>query len=134
MNQILKIVERRKLYIHLILFRVYIENEGRTDKGFHGNLQNEIQDLLNYEFKTEDYNTALEYLFSKGYTKYSNAECLTVEGRDYVENWASEFEILTVEEREELKSKLPERVVKFFKIMDKAHTVLSFIEKLQQFT
>ncbi len=50
MNQILKLINTRELYVHLIMFKVYIDTKGQTSKSYNGYLQTEIKELFGDEF------------------------------------------------------------------------------------
>ena len=129
MNEILRIIEKRELYIHIILFKIYIETEGRTDDLYGGELDKEIQTLLGENFNRNNLGTAKEYLMSEGLTKFSCRQ-LTTYGRNYIEEWARDFENLSESEKQELQQKLPTEVFDFFKLAEKAKTVLSFITQI----
>ncbi|WP_430907512.1 hypothetical protein [Maribacter sp. 2-571] len=129
MNEILRIIEKRDLYTHIILFKIYIENEGRTDNFYGGQLDKEIQSLLGENFNRNDLGTAKEYLMSQGLTKLSCKQ-LTTYGRSYIEDWARSFENLSESDKQELQQELPTEVFDFFKFAEKAKTVLSFITQI----
>lgn len=71
MNEFLRIIEKRNLYTHIILFKIYIENEGRTDVHYGGEIDREIKTLLGESFNRNDLATAKEYLMSESLTTYS---------------------------------------------------------------
>ncbi|WP_299183709.1 hypothetical protein [uncultured Aquimarina sp.] len=131
MNAILQIIEKRKIYTHLILFKLYIDSNGRTNQNYSGSLQSEIRVLLEDEFNLEDFNSATQWLNSKNYTRFIGATGLIDNGRDYIESWVMNFENLNQEEKEVLKEKLPEKVFHFLGIAADAYTVGTFIQGIQ---
>lgn len=124
MNQVLKLIQERELYVHLILFKVYLNTKGRTDKVYSGNLTKELTSLFESEFNREYFDTALQYLFTEGYTKYTSAQTLTVEGRRYFEQWIQEFAKLDESEKKLLNEKLPSKIKDFLGITKDAIVVI----------
>jgi len=129
MNKILKIIEKRELYTHIILFKVYINTQGRTDEFYRGHLEKDIEELMGDQFDSDDYYTATQYLFSEGLTEEGGFP-ITVSGRAYIENWANEFESLSESDREVLKKELQPKLFDFFGMAEKANTALSLIKSL----
>ena len=124
MNQILKLINTRELYTHLIMFKVYLDTKGQTNKSYNGNLQKEVQNLFGDEFDYEDFSTALNYLFTEGYTKYYSAQTLTANGRRYFEDWIYDFIELTEEEKTKINENLPEKIKTYLGIAKDALVVI----------
>ena len=93
MNEILKIIEERELYSHLILTKVFIGTNGRTNETYKGKLITDLKQLFGDEFNLVTFNTATNFLYSKGYFNYPSCTHLTVSGRDYFENFIKNFKI-----------------------------------------
>ena len=74
MNEVLKLLNTREIYTHTILFKVYLETRGNTSVAFRGNLQLEVKELFEDDYNYDDYSTALNYLYTEGYTKYYSAQ------------------------------------------------------------
>lgn len=129
MNEILRIIEKRELYVHIILFKVYIETEGRTDTFYGGNIRREIKELFGNEFNDSSLGIAKEFLMSENLATTSCRQ-LTTYGRSYIEDWAKEFETLNESEKGQLQEKLPIKIFDFFKFTEKTNNVLSFINQL----
>ncbi len=129
MNKILKIIETRDLYIHLILFKIYLETRGKTDTPFGGDMRRDLKELFGKEYSHDKYRVAEQYLESEGFTKY-NASCYTECGRRYFEDWIRDFENLNQEEHNILQKELSPKMYEFFGLAEKAKTVLDVISKL----
>ncbi|WKB82802.1 hypothetical protein QYR09_07135 [Cellulophaga lytica] len=133
MNEILKIIETRNLYAHLILFKIYLASKGRTDRGYSGNLRKDIQELFGENFKQEDFLIAEQYLNSKGYLFQENY-MFSDYGRDYFEDWIKNFLEIENKDIEVLESKLPGKIFNFFGIVEKGRSVLGFLNNLKELT
>ena len=131
MNQILKLIETRNLYVHLILFKIYLDTQGRTDTPFSGDMRNEIKELLGDEYTHDKFRIAEQYLESEGITQHMGS-CFTNHGRSYFESWIENFMELNDADIDKLDEELPTKVFDFFNFTDKAKTVLSFINQLIQ--
>ena len=131
MNQILKLIETRNLYVHLILFKIYLDTQGRTDTLFSGNMRNEIKELLGVEYTNDRFRIAEQYLESEGITQHMGS-CFTNYGRSYFENWIENFVELSDMDKAKLDDVLPTKVFDFFKFTDKAKNIVSFINQLIQ--
>lgn len=129
MNEILKIIETRDLYIHLILFKIYLSTKGRTDIFFQGNMIDDFKELLGEDFNREDFQLAEHYLRSEGLTQ-NWSKRLTRNGRDYFEDWIRNFENLSEEDQVRLQSELSPKMITFFGLAEKANTVLDIVSKL----
>lgn len=116
MNEILRIIELRELYVYILLFKIYIETEGRIDD-FCNYLERDVQLLFGEQFIYDNYLTAQEYLISEGLTN-EDGDGLTPYGRKYIEIWARNFETLTEDEKSHLQTKLPPKVFEFFKFTE----------------
>ncbi|WP_019039072.1 hypothetical protein [Psychroflexus tropicus] len=81
MKKALDILEVNNFYRHLILFKLYIENNGATDKYFR-NLEKDIKGLLKNDFSKDNLLTAINYLDGINYTK-NRAASLTIAGVEY---------------------------------------------------
>ena len=130
MNAILKIIEGRKLYTHLILFRLYIDTQGRTNESFRGNWMKELEVLFVGDFNKEMTRTAHQYLYSEGFTKYSNSQTLTPSGRGYIENWAREFSTIDESDKQILEQKLPTKVFEYLGIIADSYSVGTLVSQL----
>ncbi len=131
MNEILKILENRNLYTHLILFKIYLSTRGRTDTFFQGDMRKDFKELFGEEFSREDYQLAEHYLESEGLTQ-NFSKRLTNYGRDYFERWVTDFVNLNSEETQILETELPPKVFDFFGFTDKATKILDFVVKLKE--
>lgn len=132
MNEILKILEERELYSHLILMKVYLATNGRTNETFGGNLQKEFKELFGDEFDSSMFLTATQYLFSEGYVSNASATSLTTEGRTYFEGFVKNYQTITKEDKNLLLTKLPAKVTAFLGISANVVTVLDFLQKITQ--
>lgn len=128
MNELLKIIEKRELYVHIMLFKIHIQTEGKTNN-FCSFLARDIKLLFGESFSLDDYQTAQQYLISEGLTG-EDGDQLTPYGRRYIEDWARNFYTLSSEEKNILQEKLPKRVFDFFGFMEKTNTVMSFLNQL----
>ncbi len=61
MKTALDILETNNYYRHLILFKLYIEHHGVTNKHY-SNLRKDIKELLRDEFPMINYNAAINYI------------------------------------------------------------------------
>ncbi len=129
MNSILKLLETRDLYIHLMLFKIYLSSNGRTKFPYNGNLQKEMKELFASEYDIETYRIAEEYLISEGLVNDIFLG-LSVKGRTYFENWIKEFENLSKEDQENLNESLSPKISKFFELTDKVSKVATLVTKL----
>jgi len=135
MNQILKLIEKREVYNHIILFKIYLETKGNTDSFYGGNLRKDIHTLIGDDFTNEDFHNAEQYLQSSGYLRSSMSSCLTVQGRDYFERWIKDFGALTNEDKELLNKKLSAKAIAFLGITkDVAVTVGSVVKVVELLT
>lgn len=129
MNAILKLLEERNLYVHIMLYKIYVSHNGMIHYPPDGNLREEIKTLLGEDFSNENYRIAEEYLESEGYV-VDTFMGLTSYGRTYFENWIRNFEDLNLEEREQLQKELSPKMYDFFGLAEKAKTILDVISKL----
>ncbi len=130
MEDILKIIEDRELYSHLILAKVYIGTKGKTNESFIGDIQKELKALFNSEFNIEMYRIALQYLYSENLVKYSNASMLTNEGRAYFESFIKNLQKANEEDIKLLNTHLPINVSKFLGLSSNIITVVDFLNKI----
>nr|WP_315163577.1 hypothetical protein [uncultured Flavobacterium sp.] len=130
MNEILKIIETRELYSHLILSKVYISTHGRTNESYSGNLTSDVKKLFGDEFDLGMYNTATNFLYSEGYFNYPSCTHLTLSGRRYFENFIKNYKTLKQTDIELLQYKLPERIVDFLGISANIATIADFFVML----
>ena len=124
MNQILKLINRRELYVHLIMFKIYLDTRGQTNQTYKGNLKSEIKELFGEEFEYDDYSTALNYIYTEGYSKFPSVVNLTSSGRSYFENWIYDFTELTEKEKTSINEKLPEKIKKYLGLTKDALVVI----------
>jgi len=130
MNNILKLLETRNLYIHLMLFKIYLQSNGRTKNPINtSDLKNEIKEIFGDDYSHQDYLTAVEYLISENLVEDIQMG-LTIGGRTYFENWIIEFENLSKEDQENLNESLSPKVSKFFELTDKVSKVATLVTKL----
>ncbi|WP_151198018.1 hypothetical protein [Cellulophaga baltica] len=130
MNSILKLLETRNLYIHLMLFKIYLQSNGRTKNPINtSDLKNEIKEIFGDDYSHQDYLTAVEYLISENLVEDIQMG-LTIGGRTYFENWIKEFENLSKEDQENLNESLSPKVSKFFELTDKVSKVATLVTKL----
>ncbi|MBU2995495.1 hypothetical protein KO500_03585 [Cellulophaga baltica] len=130
MNSILKLLETRDLYIHLILFKIYLQTSGRTKIPINeSDLKNEIKEIFDGDYSYQDYLTATQYLISENLVENSFMG-LTVKGRAYFENWIKEFENLSKEDQQKLNENLSPKISKFFELTDNIVKVGTFVTKL----
>lgn len=133
MNEILKLLETRNLYVYLILFKIYMDHNGMTKHPYSGDLRKEIKEFLGSEYTNENYTIAEEFLKSQGYVEDMFLG-LTAQGRLHFEDWVNNFQNLNEDERKELNTALPPKAIDFFGLADKATKVLGFISKLLELT
>jgi hypothetical protein len=131
MNEILKIIEERDLYAHLILTKIYLETKGQTNDVFRGDYNYGLESLFEDEFNEEMVLIARNYLYSEGYVEYPSAVNLTIFGRRYFENLIKSYQNINEEEVELLKTKLPDKVVTFLGLTSNVVTILDFINKFR---
>ncbi|SEC74404.1 hypothetical protein SAMN05192540_3970 [Maribacter dokdonensis] len=129
MNSILKLLEERSLYVHIILFKIYISHNGKIKMPPIGNLRQEVKALFGTSFSKDIYSASKEYLITSGYVE-DMFMGLSLMGRNYFENWIRNFESLSEEEREKLNTKLAPKMVDFFGLAGKANTVLDIVSNL----
>lgn len=130
MNEILKIIEERELYVHLILAKVYLSTKGKTNMSHNGDMYREMKELFGEEFDREMYSTAIQYLRSEDLAKGSDASHLTNYGRSYFEGFVKNYQTLEIEDKELLLKKLPKKVVEFFGFAANIITVKDFLSRL----
>jgi hypothetical protein len=132
MNEILKLIEERELYVHLILSKVYLSTKGRTNEVFQGNLEADFVHLFGSEFNLDTYRTAKNFLYSENYVAYPSAIQLTVYGRRYFEDFIRNYQDINESEKEILKTELPEKVVAFLGLASSVCTIGDFILTLSK--
>jgi hypothetical protein len=118
MNEILKIIEERDLYAHLILTKIYLETKGQTNDVFRGDFNYDLESLFEDEFKNEMVIIARQYLYSEGYVEYPSAVNFTPSGRRYFENLIKSYQEITEEE------------ASFLGITANTVTIIDFFQKL----
>jgi len=133
MNVILKIIEDRELYSHLILVKLFISTKGMTNEVYQGNMYRDMKALFGDEFDEEMYRVASQYLRSKDLVVGANIGRLTNYGRDYLENFARSYQNITPEENEILQKKLPEKIKSFLGISADIITVGNFLQLILRF-
>lgn len=129
MNAILKLLEERNLYIHIMLYKIYVSHGGMINYPPNGDLRKDIKDLMGDDFSSDNYRIAEEYLESEGYV-VDTFMGLTSFGRAYFENWIRNFENLNLDDRKELQKELSPKIYDFFGLAEKAKTLLDVISKL----
>ncbi|REG89150.1 hypothetical protein [Winogradskyella sediminis] len=129
MSKALNILEANELMRHLILFKLYIESEGRAMKRVD-DIKKPIMELYGSDFNNELFRDSIRYLFinKKFVDRYANE--LTYEGVDYFESWLKSFENVTKEETDELKRELPQPIFDFFNFTKNSTTLLSFLNQI----
>lgn len=130
MNEILKLIEERELYVHLILLKVYLSTKGRTNDLFHGNLEKDFVELFESEFNKETFLTAKNFLYSEGYVTSSASVQLTVSGRRYLENFIRNYQFIDENDRQILISKLSKKVTSFLGLASNVVTISDFLMRL----
>ncbi len=132
MNEILKLIEERELYVHLILSKVYLSTKGRTNEVFHGNLEKDFVELFESDFDKETFRTAKNFLYSEGYVTSPSSIQLTVSGRKYLENFIKNYQFIDENDREILISKLSKKVTSFFGLASNITTISDFLIRMSE--
>lgn len=133
MNEILKIIEERELYVHLILAKLYLTSYGRTDVHYNGNIFNEMKSLFDEEFNEDVYKAASDFLISENFVKNVKLDgivSLTTYGRSYFEGFVKSYQTIDIEDKELLIKKLPKKVVEFFGFAANIITVKDFLSRI----
>lgn len=133
MNEILKIIEERELYVHLILAKLYLKTYGRTDLHYNGDIFSEMKSLFDEEFNEDVYKAASDFLISENYVKNIRLDgivSLTTYGRSYFEDFVKKYQTLTEDDNELLIKKLPKKVVEFFGFAANIITVKDFLSRI----
>jgi len=130
MNDALIIIEKRSMYTHLILFRLFIEILGRTDKVARINHKLLLQGLLKEEFDKEMFDAARQYLNSENLVRSYDCLTLSVQGRAYIEDWLRYINKLCESDKRLISSKIPKKVTNFLGIMSNTITVSEQVSEL----
>ncbi|MEP5256191.1 MAG: hypothetical protein ABJQ39_14105 [Winogradskyella arenosi] len=129
MSIALNILEANELMRHLILFKLYVDSEGKAMKHVN-NIKKPIMELYGSDFNNELFRDSIRYLHVNKEFLDRNATVLTYKGIDYFESWLKSFEKLTNDDTEELRRELSTPIFDFFNFTKNSTTVLSFLNQI----
>lgn len=131
MEDILKLINKREYYVFLILSKIYIETKGQMHELlYESEIKKPMQELLGEDFDKEYFSIGIHYCFEEGYIKGISHYSLTVNGRRYFEDLLISVQNAPDEEKELLKEKLPDKVIKYLDITDKVINIGAFLARL----
>ena len=133
MNSILEIIDKRNLHMYLIMFKIYLDTRGKTDTGYSGNIEKELEELLEDEYNYDSFCDAKQYLISENLVADKNVSRLSVTGRRDFEDWINEFATLDHQSKINLTNNLPNKVTQYLGITKDAISTLKSAKDLFEF-
>ncbi len=146
MNTILSLIDKRNLYVHLLLLKIYKATSGNTRQSYPGDLQKDMQNLLEEQYDQQAYDIAVQYIVSEDliihpdlwYVSnisdnliiYPESWYLSNYGRAYIEDWVIDFQRLDEIDKKDLTKALPQKVYNWLGFSPETRTAHSFIHEL----